>query len=170
MSNLSLQRWPGKAGMNDFYGNPDVNNDGAADLDWQRKNLTIIAAPYLMFYAGKQVRNITVHRRCSDSLSRCLTAIGEAFDPKERATYQLDQFGGVYNFRRKRGGTSLSVHSWAAAIDLAPALNAFGWAYGSRPNMMPKAVVEIFAAEGWEWGGLWSKGDAMHFQAAAVNA
>jgi len=165
-----IQTWPGKADMNAFYGNPDVNNDGAADLDWQAKNLTMIAAPYMMFYDGKQVRNITVHRNCADSLLWCLTAIGEEFSPADRAKYQLDQFGGVYNFRRKRGGKGLSIHSWAAAIDLAPALNAFGWTYGSRPNMMPKAVVDIFSARKWVWGGLWSKADAMHFQAAASNA
>ena len=55
------------------------------------------------------------------------------------------------------------------AIDLAPALNPFKVAYGSRPNMMPMQVVKIFEAEGWVWGGLWSNGDAMHFQAAKIG-
>lgn len=170
MSAVSSAIWPGKASINAFYGNPDVNNDGVADLDWQQKNLTLIAAPYLMYYGSKQVRNITVHRRCADSLLRCLTAIGESFEPEERARHQLDQFGGVFNFRKKRGGNGLSIHSWAAAIDLAPAINGFGVKYGSVPNMMPMAVVRIFEAEGWVWGGLWSKADAMHFQAALVDA
>lgn len=170
MPDLSPQKWPGKADMNAFYGNPDVNNDGAADLDWQAKNLTMIAAPYMMFYGGKQVRNITVNRRCADSLLRCLTVIGDEFSALERAQYQLDQFGGVYNFRKKRGSAGLSIHSWAAAIDLAPAINAFGVKYGTVQNMMPRRVVDIFAAESWVWGGPWSKPDAMHFQAARADA
>lgn len=166
----SPNKWPSKAEMNSFYGNPDVNNDGVADLDWQARNLTLIAAPYPMFYAGKPVRNITVHWRCSESLSRCLEAIGLELSATDRTRYQLDQLGGVFNFRRKRGGTGLSIHSWAAAIDLAPAINAFGVRYGSRENMMPMQVVDIFRAEGWVWGGLWSNADAMHFQAAAADA
>jgi len=170
MSALSPQKWPGKADINAFYGNPDANNDGAADIDWSAKHLTTIVAPYLMFYAGKQVKNITVNRGCADSLLRCLTAIGEEFGAQDRARYQLDQFGGVYNFRKKRGGGGLSIHSWAAAIDLAPAINGFRVKYGSQPNMMPKAVVDIFAAESWVWGGPWSNADAMHFQAAKVDA
>ena len=31
---------------------------------------------------------------------------------------------------------------------------------------MPAAVVDIFADEGWQWGGRWHNADAMHFQAA----
>jgi hypothetical protein len=33
---------------------------------------------------------------------------------------------------------------------------------------MPDAVVKLFAAEGWVWGGPWSKPDGMHFQAAIL--
>lgn len=162
--------WPNQstAALNKFYGNPD-NGSGSADLDWQRANLTTIIPPYPMFYDGKKVGKITVHKLVADSLLRVLTKIGQEFPAAERKRYGLDQFGGVFNFRRKRGGTGLSTHSWAVAIDLAVALNGFGVKYGSKPNMMPMRVVEIFEAEGWTWGGLWSNPDAMHFQAADVS-
>ena len=76
--------------------------------------------------------------------------------------------GGAFNFRLKRGGNSLSIHSWGAAIDLDPERNALGRRYRAGAGMMPMAVVEIFAAEGWVWGGPWSRPDAMHFQAAVI--
>lgn len=160
--------WPPQApaAMNAFYGDPDVNHDGVADLAWQKKNLTTIVPPYRMYYDGEPVKRITVHKRIAVSLVRILTRIGETFDAAERKALQLDQYGGVNNFRRKRGGKGLSIHSWAAAIDLAPAVNGFGVRYDEAAGMMPMAVVRIFEAEGWEWGGLWSRPDAMHFQAA----
>lgn len=162
--------WPNQtpAALNAFYGNPDKNNDGAPDLEWQRENLVAIPVPYAMFYDGKKVTKISVHKKCADALSRALIAVSKITTAEERKQYQLDRFGGVFNFRRKRGGTSLSTHSWAIAIDLAPALNGFGVKYGSRPNMMPMKVVEAFEAEGATWGGLWSNPDAMHFQFADI--
>jgi hypothetical protein len=35
----------------------------------------------------------------------------------------LHRFGGCLNLRNKRGGTSLSTHAWAAAIDWWPSKN-----------------------------------------------
>lgn len=162
--------WPNQAAadLNRFYGNPDANGDGAPDLKWQQENLATIVPPYPMFYDGKKVSKISVHKKAAESLLRVLTKIKAITTAAERKQYGLDQFGGVFNFRRKRGGTSLSTHSWAIAIDLAVALNGFGVAYGSQPNMMPLKVVAAFEEEGWTWGGLWSKPDAMHFQAADI--
>jgi len=162
--------WPNQstASLNKFYGDPD-NGSGSADLDWQRENLTTIIPPYAMQYGGRKVSKITVHKLVADSLMRVLTRIGQEFTAAQRKQYGLDQFGGVFNFRRKRGGTGLSTHSWAIAIDLAVALNGFSVVYGSQPNMMPARVVEIFEDEGWTWGGLWSNPDAMHFQAADIT-
>lgn len=164
-----MENWPRQSAMAAYYGNPDTNNDGVADLKWQQENLTTIAPPYLMFYDGKPVKAITCHKKVATSLLRILTRIGQTFSAEERKQYGLDQYGGVFAFRKKRAGSSLSTHAYACAIDLAAALNPFRAKYGSRPNMMPKKAVEIFEAEGWTWGGLWSNGDGMHFQAADIG-
>lgn len=164
-----MEHWPRQSAMTAYFGNPDVNNDGAADSAWEAANLVYITPPYAMFYAGKPVNRIRCHRRVAESLTRILTRIGKEIPAEVIKRCQLDQFGGVYNFRRKRSGSTLSTHAYAAAIDLAPALNPFKVAYGSRPNMMPMEVVRMFEAEGWVWGGPWSNGDAMHFQAAKVG-
>lgn len=164
-----MTNWPKQSQMAAFYGNPDVNNDGVADLKWQQENLTTIEPAYPMFYDGKAIKKITCHKLVADSLRRILVKIGETFTADQIKQYGLDQFGGVFNLRKKRAGTSLSTHAYACAIDLAAMLNPFRAKYGSRPNMMPMAVVKIFEAEGWVWGGLWSNGDGMHFQAAKIG-
>jgi hypothetical protein len=73
-------------------------------------------------------------------------------------------FGGAYNFRVMRGGSSLSMHAYGCAVDFDPARNGFG----SRNPYLAKcpAVLEAFKREGWTWGGTWKKPDGMHFQAA----
>lgn len=163
-----MNSWPKQSQMVAHYGNP-ARADGKADPKWEADNLITIKPPYEMFYDGKPVRSIRVHRLIADSLLRILTKIGTDISAADRKKYGLDQFGGVHNFRIKRSGQTLSTHAFASAIDLAPALNPFKVKYGARPNMMPMQVVKLFEAEGWVWGGLWANGDAMHFQAARIG-
>ena len=163
-----MNTWPKQSEMVAYYGNP-ARADGTADPKWEAANLVAIKPPYPMFYDGKPVRTMRVHRRIADSLLRILTRIGKEMPADVIKRCGLDQFGGVHAFRAKRAGSSLSTHAFACAIDLAPALNPFRVAYGSRPNMMPMQVVKIFEDEGWVWGGLWTNGDAMHFQAARLG-
>lgn len=162
--------WPKSdaASLNAFYGNPDPDHDGVANRAWEDANLAKLTPPYRMVLAwdpSKVVSTIRVHRKCIDSLDKILHAIEAHYGSQaaiERAGMHL--FGGCYAFRLKRGGSSLSNHSWASAIDLDPARNGFG---DATPAMDP-AVVAIFAREGWVWGGKWSKPDGMHFQAARL--
>jgi hypothetical protein len=166
--------WPAgnAAAMNRFYGNPDSDRNGIPDRAWEDANLMAITPPYRMVLAWDAktpVKTIRVHKRCAESLTRVLAAIASHYGSQtalEKARMHL--YGGCYNFRLMRGGSSLSIHSWGAAIDLDPERNAFGRKYSERQGMMPMDVVHLFKAEGWTWGGTWSKGDAMHFQAASV--
>jgi hypothetical protein len=60
----------------------------------------------------------------------------------------------------------LSLHAWGAAIDLDPDYNPVGWAWRRDAGMIPMAVVELFEAAGWRWGGQFKgRKDCMHFQA-----
>jgi hypothetical protein len=53
-------------------------------------------------------------------------------------------------------------------VDFDPENNPLGRVYVEESAMMPRAVVEIFEAEGWRWGGsFWRRPDCMHFQATA---
>jgi hypothetical protein len=158
--------------MSAFYGNPDTNSDGQPDKAWEAANLVRITPPYRMVLAWdpkRMVSTILVHRKCSDSLLRILTAIKAHYGTQAAIdAARMHLFGGVYNFRLMRGGSSLSIHSWGAAIDLDPERNGLGVKYNPAKGMMPAPVIAAFEAEGWTWGGRWKRGDAMHFQAANV--
>ena len=77
---------------------------------------------------------------------------------------QIKTYDGCFNVRKKRGGTTPSLHSWGIAIDINAAWNAFG----KTPTMSPE-LVQCFKDAGFEWGGDWkTTKDGMHFQLAKL--
>lgn len=161
--------WPLQSQMKAFYGDPDAGGDGVADRVWELNNLERISPPYRMVLAwdtSKKVNSITVHKKCASSLLRILTRIAEHYGSEQAIeAARMHYFGGCYNFRMTRGGVTLSNHSYAAALDLDPAANGLGIRYKESNGMMPMAVVNIFEAEGWFWGGRFKRPDCMHFEA-----
>ena len=111
------------------------------------------------------LRVIRCHRLVAPSLARVFAAICRLFpsEPTLRAA-GLHLFGGCYAHRLIRGSRkTLSLHAYGAAIDLDPDHNPLG-----RPPTaaaMPSSVVALFEAEGWTWGGRFSRPDPMHFEA-----
>jgi len=76
---------------------------------------------------------------------------------------ELTTWDGCFIIRQKRGLSSLSLHSWALAIDVNQEQNQL--------NMNPKlstAFVKCFIDAGCEWGGNWQRKDGMHFQIAKL--
>jgi hypothetical protein len=76
---------------------------------------------------------------------------------------QVKTWDGCFNIRKKRGATSMSLHSWGLAIDINAAWNGFG----KQPTMSPE-LVKCFTDAGLDWGGKWSRPDGMHFQIAKL--
>lgn len=72
---------------------------------------------------------------------------------------ELKTYDGCFNIRKKRGLSSMSLHSWGLAIDV----NAFENGLGQIPKLS-KEFVKCFTDAGFEWGGVWSRKDGMHFQ------
>lgn len=73
---------------------------------------------------------------------------------------ELRTFDGCHNIRPPKGGSAhYSVHAWGLAVDF----NASSNRYGQEPTLSPE-FVRCFADCGFEWGGLWSIPDGMHFQ------
>ena len=77
---------------------------------------------------------------------------------------QVKTWDGCFNVRKKRGGTTMSLHSWGMAIDINAAWNQFGKA----PTMSPE-LVKCFTDAGFDWGGVWAKRDGMHFQVSTLK-
>lgn len=74
-------------------------------------------------------------------------------------SHAIHTYDGCFNIRQKHRTSTLSLHSWGLAIDINAATNR----YGAHPTM-PREVVEVFRAEGFDWGGEWHAPDGMHFQ------
>lgn len=179
----SIQIWPTQSevlGGNSIYGNPRNKKDPTKpSAAWEAANITTIAPPFRMTYAGVAIKKIRVNKHCAASLARILDsllAMAKRLRPSDPQGL-LDEsgasiFGGVVMYRLMRGGNSLSIHSWGAAIDLDPARNGL---YDKTPNFANYPwVISAFKDEGWLWGGDWNgngssaderKADGMHFQA-----
>ncbi len=85
----------------------------------------------------------------------------------KRAAYPI---AGVFNCRPVAGTGRLSMHAYAAAIDLNIAFSDY-WLWqkptgGLIPyhNRMPQQIVDIFERHGFIWGGKWYNYDTMHFE------
>lgn len=76
---------------------------------------------------------------------------------------ELKTWDGCFNIRKKRGLSSPSLHSWGVALDLNAAWNGFG----SKPTLST-GFVKCFTDAGFDWGGVWSKPDGMHFQLKTI--
>ena len=76
---------------------------------------------------------------------------------------ELKTWDGCFNIRKKRGLSSMSLHSWGIAIDV----NAFENGLGKTPKLSPQ-FVKCFTDNGFDWGGTWTRKDAMHFQLKTI--
>lgn len=76
---------------------------------------------------------------------------------------ELKTFDGCFNIRKKRGLTSISLHSWGIAIDVNAAWNGLG-----VEPVLSKEFVKCFTDAGFDWGGTWKRKDGMHFQLSTI--
>lgn len=77
---------------------------------------------------------------------------------------------GTFNWRNISGTKRLSVHSFAAAIDLNTKYAAY-WKWSSPKgkvlpykNQYPSKIISTFEKHGYIWGGRWYHYDTMHFE------
>jgi len=148
-----------------FYGDPRKKG-------WLQANTTHVACPWTLHMdGGVTVHDILIHKKCADSLTRVLGSVWDAVghDASKIHAMRYDVFDGSYNLRVMRGGTSLSMHSYACAIDWDAPDNE----QHSQHHLFTdhSLLVVKFKEEGWIWGGNWSPGsiDAMHVQAARIH-
>ncbi len=77
---------------------------------------------------------------------------------------------GTYNCRTVAKTRRLSVHAFAAAIDIASRFGDYWlWSKGGNgpllwKNRIPMEIVEIFERYGFIWGGKWYHFDTLHFE------
>lgn len=147
--------WPNsdQASLRAFYGEPG-----------DESNLVSFQFPFPTYYEGKIVRTGRCHKKVKESLLRVLTRIGDKWGKFPGIMEEVQDYGGIYSFRNKRGGSTYSVHAWGAAIDLDADDNAFRDSWPMKADM-PLEIMEEFSKEGWLSAGAFWGYDAMHFQA-----
>jgi len=134
-------------------------------------NQTTLQLPYEMVLAwdlDSKVSKITCHEKVHDSLQRIFKNTLDHYGIDTVKELRLNRFGGCLNVRKMRGGSSWSIHSWGAAVDIDPDRNQLKWgkdkAFLARPEYEP--FWKIVDAEGWTSLGKARNIDFMHFQAA----
>jgi hypothetical protein len=153
-----------------YLGNP-TGADGNANPAWESENLGFLIPPYKMKMGDIKITRIKFHKKLIPSLAEVLNEIWEKCGKDQRIIeeYNYHIFSGSYNYRPKRGGRSLSMHAFGAAIDFDAPNNAMG---DSTPEFLPDSIiVKAFENHGWTWGGRWSgRGvDGMHFEYPRVK-
>jgi hypothetical protein len=156
------QRWPKQdyTSMVNFYG-PVGENQTQLDVPYKLK---------LAWAPSTTLRKITCNERVAKSLYTILENTLKTYGEKEIVKLRLDIFGGILNVRKMRGGSSWSIHSWGAAMDLDPDNNQLRW--GKDKASFAKPVYndfwKIVEAEGWVSLLKERNMDAMHIQAAKL--
>jgi hypothetical protein len=142
------------------YGKPNVTGAGY---------LVTINLPYPMKLAwdlDTTVNRMRCHRFAAIQFEGALTDILYYYGIERIQELGIDKFGGCFNFRKMRGGSNWSKHSWGIAIDLDPARNLLKesarTARFARPEYKP--MIDIF----YKWGfislGREKNYDFMHFE------
>jgi D-alanyl-D-alanine carboxypeptidase-like protein/putative peptidoglycan binding protein len=157
-------KYPLQRDMEAFYGPA-----GGPDCTAGRVNL-----PYRMIIAWNRSQTVTrfsCHKKLADPMMRIFRAVWAHYGESEIERLELNIFGGCYNYRAVRGGTSLSTHAYGAAVDLNPEKNQLRWgperAQFAGPEYEPFwSIVMANGATpaGYAWGRDW-----MHFQFARVS-
>lgn len=132
-------------------------------------NLVTIKLPYRMRVAWdltQTVGAIQCHRLIADRLLAVFTDLLAHYGLAELQRLGIDLYGGCYNYRPMRGGTSWSRHAWGIAIDLDPARNLLRetkrTARFARPEYKP--MVAIFYKHGFVGLGPEKDYDWMHWE------
>lgn len=124
---------------------------------WESVNLAFCEVPSSLkcFPLVKGKRGFYCHKKLVTQFQKVFNEINEKGLAKE-----VYSFDGCWNVRKVRGGTKLSLHSWAIAIDI----NYEGNELGNNSPKMPKSLIDIFAKYNFYWGGYFSRCDGMHFE------
>jgi len=142
------------------YGTP--NETGAGYL-------VTLNLPYPMRLAwdtDTTVSRIRCHKDVADNFAAVFKDLLAHYGHAKIQELGIDLFGGCFNFRKMRGGSSYSKHSWGIAIDLDPARNTLKetsrTARFARPEY--KQMIDIFYKHGFISLGREKNFDWMHFE------
>lgn len=131
--------------------------------------LVYIDLPYPMRIAWnrkQKIKRFQCHRLVAQAFLNVFNELLAHYGYDRLVELGIDLYGGCFNYREMRGGTELSSHSWATAIDLDPDRNLLHeskkTARFARPEYKP--MIEIFYRNGFISYGIEFDYDWMHFE------
>lgn len=143
-----------------IYGKPNETGEGY---------LTTIQLPYPMRLAwdlDTTVKRMRCHKLVAENFRAVFNDLLIHYGYDKIVELGIDKFGGCFNFRKMRGGSDWSTHSWGIAIDLDPGRNKLKetsrTARFARPEY--KQMIDIFYKHGFISLGVEKNYDWMHFQ------
>lgn len=111
-------------------------------------NLVNITPAYQLYYCGKPVKTIRVHKAIADRVEAALKEILAHYGLAEIKRLGLDQYSGSYNYRKSTGGSALSMHAWGIALDFAAEKNTYS---------MKKPQASLSHPDCEMWWKIWEK-------------
>ena len=142
------------------YGKPNVTGAGY---------LVSIKLPYpmrLSWDLNSKVTRMSCHKLVADKFLAVFNDLLAHYGLAKIQELGIDLAGGCFNFRKMRGGSDWSKHSWGIAIDLDPARNTLKetskTARFARPEYKP--MIDIFYKHGFISLGVERNFDWMHFE------
>jgi len=131
--------------------------------------LVTLTLPYPMRLAWDLETSVTrmrVHKLVKDNFEAVFNDLLKEYGYVKIKELGIDLFGGCFAYRKMRGGSSWSKHSWGIAIDLDPARNTLketaATARFARPEYKP--MIDIFYKHGFIGLGKEKNYDWMHFE------
>jgi len=156
-----LNKWPKQNGVASFYGKAG-NSQCTAGI------VTLPFAFRLAWDKSQKKATFNCHLKVASAFETIFTETARHYGEDRMVELGLDLYGGCYNYRAMRGGTTFSMHAYGIAYDTDPERNQLRW--GSDRAELAKPVYEPF------WKIVQSQGalslgrarnyDWMHFQFA----
>lgn len=142
------------------YGKPNETGRGY---------LIVITLPYPMRLAWDhktKVSKMSCHHLVADKFLAVFNDLLAHYGYEKIQELGIDLYGGCFNFRKMRGGSDWSRHSWGIAIDLDPERNQLKetglTARFAKPEYKP--MIDIFYKHGFVGLGKEKNYDWMHFE------
>lgn len=165
----------------DRYSTPANPNNWPLDREQELRaffgdpgeQLVKVSFPYPMRLAWDMSTTVLAtqcHQKVAASVQKVLEQVLLYYGFDAVQQLRLDLYGGGFNLRARRGGSSLSTHSWGIAFDFDPEHNQLKW--GSNKAAFARSDYgywwQCWEDEGWVSLGRSRNYDWMHVQAARL--
>lgn len=144
------------------YGDPNLTTTQSKHFElWIVEDIIKEAFNHVKFSALGTIgfpKKIFINKDFKPVLKKALENLIDRGFSKELKTWD-----GVFIIRTKRALNSLSLHSWAIAVDVNASENQL--------NQIPKlssGFVKCFIDAGCYWGGNFKRTDGMHFELNSI--